>query len=331
METVRSVNPNPNGAVAANSPAPARVPALPPTQRVTPANAAAPARLAPRSTGQGPANWDEQLQGDVARAQQALDYLDGLAAQLESVKGDLAARLSGSRGSRQLEARVRQLASTLDARKANAGGGVDAQLGFSGSAPASQRFRMRGLDIAALRAAGSQTLNFSIKGAQLTVSLQADMSASAIAARFDRALAPAGVHAALDDQGELVFLASEADWPQLRDNITVAGRGRVTTDEVPPTLSPDSWQSGDVDALRESLREVVQSLARVKRAQEAAAAALSAALTHATRATAPVAPRAMAQDFVTTASSPDYGSLLAISSALVGVSRERVLALLGLR
>jgi hypothetical protein len=330
METVHSVNPNPSGGAVANRPAPARIAALAPTQRVTPAKGAAPGKLALRSIGQGLAGWDEQLQGDVARAQQALDYLDGLAAQLESVKGDLAARLSGSRGSRQLEARVRQLASTLDARKANAGGGVDAQLGFSGSAPASQRFRMRGLDIAALRAAGSQTLNFSIKGAQLTVSLQAGMTASSIAIQFDRALAPAGVRAALDENGELVFSAQESDWPQLRENITIAGRGRVTADDVPPTLSPDSWQTGDVDALRESLREVVQSLARVKRAQDAAGAALSAALAHNARATPAADPTVMAQDFVATAASPDYGSLLAISSALVGVSRERVLALLGL-
>jgi len=39
----------------------------------------------------------------------------------------------------------------------------------------------------------------------------------------------------------------------------------------------------------------------------------------------------IAQDFSATAASHDYDSLLAITSALVGVSRERVQALLGLR
>ena len=39
----------------------------------------------------------------------------------------------------------------------------------------------------------------------------------------------------------------------------------------------------------------------------------------------------LAEDFSTTAASHDYQSLLAISSALVGVSRDRVQALLGLR
>jgi hypothetical protein len=36
-----------------------------------------------------------------------------------------------------------------------------------------------------------------------------------------------------------------------------------------------------------------------------------------------------AQEFASTASNPDYESLLSLTSALVGVSRERVLALLG--
>jgi hypothetical protein len=39
----------------------------------------------------------------------------------------------------------------------------------------------------------------------------------------------------------------------------------------------------------------------------------------------------LAQDFASTAANPNYDSLLEITSALVGVSRERVLALLGLR
>lgn len=39
----------------------------------------------------------------------------------------------------------------------------------------------------------------------------------------------------------------------------------------------------------------------------------------------------IAEDFAGTAAGHDYASLLAITSALVGVSRDRVQALLGLR
>jgi len=38
-----------------------------------------------------------------------------------------------------------------------------------------------------------------------------------------------------------------------------------------------------------------------------------------------------AQNFVTTAKQPGYQSLLSITSALAGISRERVLSLLSLR
>jgi hypothetical protein len=337
MDTIRSVTPNAsaNGAVVANSPAPARTPALPATQRVNPANAPVAAGSSPVPLRRGLAAWGNQLQDEVARAQQALDYLDRLQEQLETVKGDLAARLSGSRGgARQLEARIRQLGATLDGRSKSAGDGVSNQLEFSAAAPASQRFRIRGLDTGTLQAVGAQTLKFSIAGSpQLSVAIDPSMTPEEIAARFDRALAPANVRVSLDNEGQLVFSTPESNWPAVREGITLIGRGRVTTDEEPASLSPQDLEIGNVDALRQSLREVVQALARVRRSQEAASAALSAAINR--TATAHLPPpaevQAMAQDFAQTASSPDYNSLIAITSALVGVSRERVLALLGHR
>jgi len=106
------------------------------------------------------------LQTDVAQAQQALDYLARIAAQLEALKTDLSTRLAGrGAASRQLEARVRQLGDTLDARRSEGGAGLDAELGFDGSRVAQQRFRIDGLDIASLQAAGPQTLGFSVTGA----------------------------------------------------------------------------------------------------------------------------------------------------------------------
>ena len=85
--------------------------------------------------------------------------------------------------------------------------------------------------------------------------------------------------------------------------------------------------------LRQSLREVVQALARVRQSQDAAARRCRAASVAMAQAYCPppATSRKQAQDFASTASRPDYDSLLALTSALVGVSRERVLALLGLR
>jgi hypothetical protein len=310
--------------------------AVAPTRRGTAASTPAPASPAAAPLRRSTQRWDHQLQGDVARAQQALDYLERIGTQLESVKGQLAARLSNNQNdARQLEARLRQLGATLDARAKSAGGGVDARLDFQADQPASQRFRIRGLDIDSLQAGAPQSLAFSVGGLggpQLAVAIEPGMTRQEVAQRFDRALAPVKVRASLDTRGELVFETPESAWPLVKDNIAVSGRGRVATEPEAAALAPQGWDTGNADALRQNLREVVQALARVRRSQETASAALSAATMQAARAESRVVDAAeLAQDFSATAASPHYESLLAISSALVGVSRERVLALLGLR
>jgi hypothetical protein len=288
------------------------------------------------------------LQDQAARAQQALDYLDQVAGQLEALKGELTSRLAAARGtarqqadgqastqsSAQLGAQVRQLAATLAARHKHAGGGVDSNLNFTGK-PALQRFRIRGLDLAALRQNGPQSLAFSVGGnggPQLSANIDPDLSDEEIAAAIDRALAPMGVNASLDGQGGFVFTTPESNWAAVKDSIAISGRGRVGTEELPSDLAPQQWSSGSGDALRTNLREVVLALERVRRSRDAASSALSAATVQMTRAaTPPPQAEEAAQAFASTAASPDYEALLSLTSALVGVSRERVLALLGLR
>ncbi|QNA99096.1 hypothetical protein [Massilia sp. Se16.2.3] len=158
------------------------------------------------------------------------------------------------------------------------------------------------------------------------------MSAEQIAARLDRTLAPLNVRAGLGRDGRIEFSTAEANWPAVRDSIAISGRGRVGTEAVAPDLQLQDLNKGNAEALRQNLRDVVQALERVRRSQAAASAALSAASLRAVEPEiSPEAPAITAQDFAATAASHDYESLLAITSALVGVSRERVLALLGMR
>jgi len=291
---------------------------------------------APGRTLRRGANLQPNLQGEVARAQQAIDYLERVASQLEALKADLSARISGrGAASRQLEARTRQLGDTLDARQQQGGAGLDARLDFDAVRGAQQRFRIAGLDIASLKAGGAQTLGFSVGsvgGPQLAGAFDAGMTPEEIARRLDRTLAPVQVRAGLDQDRELVFSTPEASFAKVKDAIAVTGRGRVDTTPLPEALQPKAWELGNPDALRDSLREVVQALARVRRSQDAASLALSAAMA---RNAVPDIPRLelakIAEDFAGTAASHDYASLLAITSALVGVSRDRVQALLGLR
>jgi hypothetical protein len=310
--------------------------------RPEPRDEAAPeARAAVRPAAEAPvrrgrANYDTRLQGDVASAQQARAYLDRVAAQLESVKAALSAKISGMKsGARDLEARARQLGATIAARSAQAGGSVDAQLQFSDGEPAQQRFRITGLDVGMLQAAAPLSLAFSVGGAggpQLAAAIEPDMTPEQIAGRLDRTLAPVKVRAGLDRQGRIEFRTAEANWSGVRDNIAISGRGRVATETVAPDLKLQDLGTGNADALRQSLREVVQALERVRRSQDAASAALNDATLRASQSEVSAEDLAIsAQDFASTAGSHDYESLLAITSALVGVSRERVMALLGLR
>lgn len=330
--TIRSATPattSTSGTTRATAPARALTVRQP--QRDTPASVS----VSTAPLKRGLVHFDTQLQGEVARAQQALDYLERLSRQLESLKGELAAKLAGSRSARQLEAQIRQLSATLETRRQQAGGGIDAQLEFNDGEPALQRFRIPDLSINALQANAPQTLAFSVGGLggpQLAAAIEPGMTAEEIARRLDRALAPAKVRAALDDQGQLVFSTLETNWPTVKDGIAVTGRGRVDTVEIAAVLAPQQWDIGNPDAMRQSLREVVLALARVRRAQDAALATLSAAMARVGQPSLPLVELAVvAQDFSTTAASHDYQSLLEITSALVGVSRERVLALLGLR
>ncbi|MCC2971738.1 hypothetical protein [Massilia sp. IC2-476] len=324
-----------NSAAAASTAAAVRTSAVKPADpdsRVVTPNAPAPTSV-PLQRG---IRWNANTQGNVARAQQALDYLERVASQLEALKADLSAKITGRADpARQIEARSQQLGNLLEARRKQSGGGVDAQLDFSDGQPAQTRFRIRGFDMAALQSGGQQTYAFSVGsngGPQLTATIEPGMTPEEIAARLDRTLSPVKVRVSLDKDQQLVFSAPEAEWVGMKDAIAISGRGRVDTVEEPASLAPEQWNIGNPDALRQSLREVLQALARVRRAQDAASSALSAAMADTAQQAIPeVELQAIAGDFAATAASHDYQSLLAITSALVGVSRDRVQALLGLR
>lgn len=336
MDTIRSSTTSPaisageGNTVAARADAAERIAQGRPPQLAAPA---APPPAAPPLRRSLP-GLDTRLQGDVASAQQALDFLQEVAGQLQSLKSELSAKLSNLQADeRQIEAQLRELASTLARRRQSGGDKLDAQLNYS-QAAATQRFSVSGMTLDSLRSSSPQMLPFSLGGGNqsLTVSLEPGMSDQEIVQRFDRALAPGNVRVTSDADGKLVFSTPEAHWPALRENLSILGRGRVSIEQEPGAVSPQRWGTGDTEALRLSLQEVVRALSQVRSSQAAASRELSAAASRA--AMAPMPPDDMtvlAKDFAATATDPNYESLLAITSAMVGISRERVLALLGLR
>ncbi|MFM9433939.1 hypothetical protein ACFDR9_000985 [Janthinobacterium sp. CG_23.3] len=306
--------------------------------------AAPPARAAPLRRGLS--NWDHQLQGEISSAQQALDFLEQSTSQLQALKSELAAKLAAHLGrDGQVEARVRQFNNTWRARQSASGGTLNSQLNYSSPAPAVQNFSVRGLNMAALQNGPREVLAFSIGGASQalrSVNIEPGMSEAEIVMRFDQALAPSNIRVSAGSEGALVFSTPEAAWPGVRDSLAVRGSGiryptgqmsRVKADEEPPLIAPEGWSTADTEALRQTLHQVVQALAHMQQARDSVSLALSLASSRVETAQ-PVELAGidqMAQNFTSTANDPGYGSLLAITSALVGISRERVLSLLGLR
>lgn len=292
----------------------------------------------------GVSNWDQPLQGDISGAQQALDFLEQSAAQLRSLKSDLSAKLA-ARQMREgtIEARVRQFSSTWRTRQSASGGTLDPRLAYARK-PSMQRFTVRGMNLANLRHGGREVLAIAVGGAGVrSVSLEAGLSDDDIAQRFDDALAPAGVRVALGDDGNLDFATPEEDWSTVRDSLSVQGNGqrfpagqlnRVKAEAEPATIDPDSWHTADPEALRQTLQQVVQALAQVEQAMASVNAALSQASSR-IQVSLPADNNTgmdqVAQNFLSTSSQPGYQSLLSLSSALAGISRERVISLLGLR
>ncbi|MGK5029519.1 hypothetical protein [Janthinobacterium sp. DSP2-3-3] len=304
------------------------------------------ARSSTASLQRGLSNWDHQLQGEISNAQQTLDYLERSSSQLQALKSELAAKLAARQGREgQVEARVRQFSNTWRQRASASGGTLDAQLSYTSPQAAQQNFSIRGLTMASLQEGPQEVLAFSVGGANQalrSVNIEPGLSQSEIMSRFDRALMPSGIGVKLGENGELVFSTSEAAWTNVRDSLSVRGSGiryptgqmsRVRTDAEPAAIAPEEWHTGDVEALRATLQQVVQALAQLQAARSSVSLALAQATGRVARAQpvqVSVSMDTLAENFTQKASQPGYESLLAISSALVGISRERVVALLGL-
>lgn len=300
---------------------------------------------APAPLRRGLSNIDAPLQNDVSGAQQAIDFLEQSAAQLRALKSDIAAKLA-TRQMRdgQIEQRVRQFTDTWRSRPQASGGTLDAQLNYSNE-PAVQRFSVRGMTLANLRNGARETLAIALGGGTnglRSMHLAPGLSDAEIVARFDQALAPAGVRVSVNKDGELVFSAPESAWPALRESLAVQGGGirfpagqlnRLKAEAETPVVMPENWGASDIEAMRATLQQVTQALAHVEAAlskvrQELAMAAQRAKIDLPEIEVAGMGQ--MAEVFANVANEPGYGALVSLTSALVGINRDRVVSLLRL-
>lgn len=313
---------------------------------------AAPATPAARGTPappprQGLGVWAPDLNSKVANAQQALGFLDALSSQLQDVKAQLSLQLAGGpvrEGA--LEAQQQRLTQLWQGRAEQSGHSLDAQLGYSGDAPARQHFRIRGLDQRSLQASGQETLAFSLEGGpRQTMSVRVDpgLPSTALASRFNQALAPAGIRVSPNAQGELDFTVPESEWPRLRDSLAIKGDGkrfptgqfaRVRVQAEPAIIEPGTWQLGEPSGLRQALPQILRAAqqTQVARAEiERSLGETERTLDQSSAAGDAAAVQTFAQSFEEQTRTANYPLLSALSPSLPGLPRYRIESLLALR
>ncbi|WKB54088.1 hypothetical protein [Eleftheria terrae] len=312
-----------------------------------PATAASPASAGTAAAvrKRGVRNWNPQLNAQLAGAQQALNFLDDAARQLQQLKAELSGRLAAGQpqDDSSLVQAVERFSQTWQQRSQASAGSLDPQLDHTPPGEARQSFTIRGLDLRSLRSGGAETLAFSVglPGQKTTrVHLEPGLSDEALLQRLDNALAPAGIRAARDAQGELVFSTLESSWGQVKDSLSVHGGGirfpggafhAVRAEALPEAVRPANWAAQQRASLRQSLQEVLDAIERVRRAREVVQTALAEARQQVDGAS-PADEAQWAQDFVGSfeaqAQQPGYELLASVAPALVGLGRERVMALL---
>lgn len=335
---------------ATRSDAATRIAATTESQASDAARHARSARTAPMRGGLR--SFDIQLNQRIAAVQRTVEFLERADAQLQSIRTALAAHIGPGRAEpasdiiAELSYKIHQFESLWRERVAATGGALDSQLDQVEPGEAQLRFKVRGLTIDTLANGEPETLYLAVGGRTqhaVAVVIEPGLDATAIAQRFDRALAPSGVRVSRDRHGELVFSVRETDWANTRDILAIKGDGRrfptgqfaiprIVPEE--PLVRPDLWTVDSPMARRATLQQVIDAQEAVRHARQLALEMLSdeGHRLQTADATACAQEGKWCEDFVrtfaTTAGRRDYRTLAALSSAVHGIHRDRVRALL---
>jgi hypothetical protein len=308
-------------------------------------------------------DFDSLLHDRISGAQQALEFLDRLGAELQALRDSISRRLAQTRSgaaiadssadttvdSSALDAQIQRLNACWLERPVATAGTLSGGLEYSASGEAPLTFVVRGLDLESLRAKESaEILNFSVGGKGqrpgASVAIEPGLSNAVLVHRFDRALAPSGIRATQDAQGVLTFSVPESAWPTVRDTLAVMGEGhrfstgrfnRVRSIAAAPVLRSEEWRCGDVAGLRSTRQEVFKAQGVVRQARQVVARGLGEA---GARLGAQAAARARQAEAVwcaeftgtvaVAAERSDYLALASFAPALMGIDRQRVMTVL---
>lgn len=233
----------------------------------------------------GAANYTIQLNRQLSSLQVSERYLARLEGDLGSLKLRLSQQLSSAdaqgQGAERTRAAIEQVRALLDERGPRTGGTLGPDMDLSLNEPARVRFKLDGLDsAAALRESGRETLVLNAGsrfGEPFVVLLEDDMSDSQLLQRLNAGLGRAGIRAAIDDGGQLMFSAREGDWERFTGQLSIRGEGKLfpkdaftpINDHPERLLSlPADRMPDTVQELRGALDSVVAALEKIARLRE---------------------------------------------------------------
>lgn len=302
---------------------------------------------------------DPALNSRVAGAQKSLEYLDRLATELGGIRYGLRDRLqllskAGSTaeaaGPRSLESKIGRFAELWARRGPESAGTLDSMLEYHADGVAQQTFKVRGLDLATLRAGKPEIISLAVGSQSLrgpaSVAVEPGLPDASIARRFDRALAGSGVRARIGDDGDLHFSVPESEWPKVRETLAIRGEGhRFPTGRFSPVraladpaaIRPEEWKTHGDAALRSTREGVFMAEGAVRRARGVIDERLTEAgrafqtrdtITETRARDATNAAEGIGRMLAAAAEGNDYGVLAAVLPAVSRVDRERVATLL---
>lgn len=231
----------------------------------------------------GAANYTIQLNRQLSSLQVSERYLARLEGDLGGLKLRLSQQLStaDAQGAERTRAAIEQVRALLDERGPRTGGALGPAMDLSLNEPARVRFKLEGLDSAkAIRESGRETLVLNAGsrfGEPFVVLLEDDMSDSQLLQRLNAGLGRAGIRAAIDDGGQLMFSAREGDWERFTGQLSIRGEGRLfpkdaftpINDHPERLLSlPADRMPDTVQELRGALDSVVAALEKIARLRE---------------------------------------------------------------
>lgn len=309
---------------------------------------ARPADLTP-SLSTGLQARDPQLNRRIANGQQTQAYLAQLAGELEGLKAEISSQLSSPTLNRSIDSRLQRFTALWQQRPQATGSSLSAQLDYSADGQAQQRFKMRGLDLRNLQLNERETLSF-VTGSStptdrriLTAVLTPDQSPAARLRLIDQTLAVAQIRAGRNEQGEVTLATPDANWPNVRDGLSIKGGGirfpanqfhRIKLEAEPDAIRPETWKTQDAQALRETLQHVIPALTKVRQASETVQQDLDAVVDRlATPGSTDQADWAqtVVSEFAAMGQQPGYAVFAALAPAVQGVSRHRVENLLAIK